>query len=57
MATHVMRRIGFVVYAEHSLVGVAAATAFEIANLVGEGAAYDMRFVSKEGGGVRSSSA
>lgn len=50
-----MRRIGFVVYPDHSLMGLAAVTAFEIANLVGDEAAYDLRFVSEHGGGVRTS--
>jgi len=50
-----MKRIGFVVYPDYSLVGLAAVTAFELANVMGERMVYDLRFVSEHGGGVRTS--
>lgn len=50
-----MRRVGFVVYPDYSLVGLAAATAFEIVNVLGDEAVYDLHFVSEHGGKVRTS--
>ena len=50
-----MKRIGFVLYPGYSLVGLAAVTVFEIANIVGDQTVYDLHFVSEHGGGVRTS--
>lgn len=50
-----MRRIGFVVYPDYSLVGLAAVTAFEIANAISDETVYDLHFISEHGGGVRTS--
>lgn len=50
-----MLRVGFVIYSGYSVMGLAAASAFEVANLVGDEAAYDIRFVSELGGPVRTS--
>lgn len=50
-----MQRIGFVVYPGYSVMGLAAVTAFEIANIVGGAPVYDIRFLSEAGGPVRTS--
>lgn len=50
-----MKRVGFVVYPDYSLVGLAAVTAFEIANDLAGATVYDLHFVSEHGGGVRTS--
>ncbi|MCX8253337.1 Transcriptional regulator GlxA family with amidase domain protein [Beijerinckiaceae bacterium RH AL1] len=50
-----MRRVGFVLYPDYSLMGLAAVTVFEVANLVGDQTYYDLHFVSERGGGVPTS--
>lgn len=48
-----MQRVGFVLYPGYSLMGLAAVPAFELANLMGEEAVYDLHFVSEHGGPIR----
>ena len=50
-----MQRLGFVIYPGCSLMGLAAAPAFEVANLIGDENIYDFHFVSEHGGPIRSS--
>ena len=50
-----MRLIGIVVYPNFRLIGLAAATVFEIANSLRDSLFYDVRIVSEGGGLVRSS--
>lgn len=50
-----MQRLGFVIYPGCSLMGLAAAPAFEVANLIGDENIYDLHFVSEHGGPIRSS--
>ncbi|WP_026596819.1 GlxA family transcriptional regulator [Methylobacterium sp. 77] len=50
-----MQRVGFVVFPGYSIMGLAAAPAFELANLVGDAPIYDIRFVSEHGGAIRTS--
>lgn len=47
-----MQRVGFVIYPGYSLMGLAAVPAFELANLVGDEAVYDLHFVSEDGGRI-----
>lgn len=49
-------RIGFVVYPNCSLMGLATSSVFEVANLVRGEKAYDMVFLSESGGLIKSSS-
>ncbi|MET0431794.1 MAG: GlxA family transcriptional regulator [Hyphomicrobium sp.] len=48
-------RIGFLIYDNCSLMGLAVSTVFEIANAVRGKSVYEMQFVSEKGGAVRSS--
>ena len=50
-----MQRVGFVIYPGYSMMGLAAAPAFELANLIGDEIVYDLHFVSEHGGPVRTS--
>ena len=50
-----MQRVGFVICPGYSLMGLAAAPAFEVANFVGDESAYDLHFVSEHGGPVGAS--
>ncbi len=50
-----MQAIGFVVFPNFQVLGFAAITVFEIANLVAKEAIYDVRLLSEHGGMVRSS--
>jgi transcriptional regulator GlxA family with amidase domain len=47
-----MQRVGFVICPGYSLMGLAAAPAFEVANLIGDESVYDLHFVSEHGGPV-----
>lgn len=51
-----MRNIGFVVYSQFQVMGLAATTVFEVANLVANEAVYSLRLVSEHGGLVPTSS-
>ncbi len=51
-----MRDIAFVVYPGYSVIALAVATAFEVANMVAGEQLYDLHFVSEVGGKVRTSS-
>jgi transcriptional regulator GlxA family with amidase domain len=50
-----MRRIGFVVFPDFQLMGLAGATAFELANDISGQPLYSMELLSENGGLVRSS--
>jgi transcriptional regulator GlxA family with amidase domain len=50
-----MQRVGFVICPGYSVMGLAAVPAFEVANFIGDEAAYDLRFVSEHGGPVGAS--
>jgi transcriptional regulator GlxA family with amidase domain len=50
-----MQRIGFVVFPGYQMMSLAAASAFEFANLVVEKAVYDVGYFSESGGLVESS--
>jgi transcriptional regulator GlxA family with amidase domain len=50
-----MQSIGFVVFPKFQVLGFAAVTAFEVANLVAKEAIYEMRLLSEQGGLVHSS--
>ncbi|WP_445680961.1 GlxA family transcriptional regulator [Radicibacter daui] len=50
-----MQRIGFVVYPDFQVIGLAAATVFEIANLVAERPVYEVHTLSEAGGQVAAS--
>jgi len=50
-----MHKIGFVVFPQFQLMGFAAITAFEMANLALETSAYEIELLSEAGGEVRSS--
>ncbi|MGX7707416.1 GlxA family transcriptional regulator [Methylobacterium sp. Gmos1] len=50
-----MQRLGFVVYPDCSVMALAAVSAFEVADLMADGATYDIHFVSERGGPVRTS--
>jgi transcriptional regulator GlxA family with amidase domain len=50
-----MQRIGFVVFPDVHVMGLAMISAFEVANLVTGEAAYEVRLLSETGGLVRSS--
>lgn len=50
-----MRDIAFVVYPGYSLMALAVATAFEIANMFAEDPPYRLHFISEAGGKVRTS--
>lgn len=50
-----MQRIGFIVYPDFQVIGLAAATVFEIANLVAERPVYEVHTLSEEGGPVPAS--
>ena len=50
-----MQRVGFVVYPGYSIMALAAVPAFEVANLAGDEATYDIHFVSEHGGPVQTS--
>jgi transcriptional regulator GlxA family with amidase domain len=51
----VMREIAFVVYPGYSVMALAVATAFEVANMLADAPPYDLHFVSETGGKVRTS--
>jgi len=51
-----MRDIAFVVYPGYSVMALAVVTAFEVANMLAEGAPYDLHFVSETGGAIKTSS-
>ncbi len=51
----IMRRMAFVVFPDFQVMSFAALSAFEMANLVGDAPAYDIRMVSEHGGRVASS--
>jgi transcriptional regulator GlxA family with amidase domain len=51
-----MRDIAFVVYPGYSVMALAVASAFEVANSMTWHPPYDLRFVSEKGGNVKSSS-
>jgi transcriptional regulator GlxA family with amidase domain len=44
-----MQRVGFVICPGYSVMGLATVPAFEVANFIGDEAAYDLRFVSEHG--------
>ena len=50
-----MQRIGFVVFAGYQVMGFAAASVFEFANLHAAEQLYEVRFLSEVGGSVRTS--
>ncbi|WP_158747591.1 GlxA family transcriptional regulator [Acidisphaera sp. L21] len=50
-----MQRVGFVSYPGVSIMGLAAIPAFELANLMGDHACYDLHFLSEHGGPIRTS--
>ncbi len=50
-----MQRIGFVVYPDFQMIGFAAATVFEVANIVNGEAIYEVNTISESGGRVSSS--
>src|SRR5262245_39166394 len=50
-----MRRIGFVVFPGYSMMGLAVASVFEVANMLAGKAAYDLKFLSEKGGPVGTS--
>lgn len=52
-----MHRVGFIVYPDFQIIGLAAATVFEIANLVSGEALYDVRILSETGGKILCSTA
>ena len=52
-----MQRIGFVVYPGFQIIGLAAATAFEVANLVNDNPVYESSVHSENGGTIRGSDA
>src|ERR1700733_6939904 len=51
-----MRDIAFVVYPGYSVMALAVATAFEVANMMADEPPYDLHFVSEGGGKVKTSS-
>jgi transcriptional regulator GlxA family with amidase domain len=50
-----MQRIGFIVFPDFQVMSFAAVSVFEIANVTGGGALYDLHFLSENGGPVRTS--
>lgn len=50
-----MLRIGFVLHPDYSVMGLAAVTVFEMANIGGPAPRYDIRFISESGGPLRTS--
>lgn len=50
-----MRDIAFVVYPGYSVMALAVVTAFEVANSMVDDPPYELRFVSEEGGHIRTS--
>ncbi len=48
-----MRRIGLIVFPDFQLIGLTAATVFELANAVHGSGAYDVSIISENGGPVR----
>jgi len=52
-----MQRVGFIIYPGFQIIGLAASTAFEIANLVAQTQLYDVSVVSETGGTVSGSDA
>ena len=52
-----MQRIGFVVFAGYQVMGFAAASVFEFANLSAKERLYDVRVMSEDGTPVASASA
>ena len=50
-----MQRVGFVVFPGYSVMALAAAPAFEVANLAGDAATYELHFVSEHGGPIHTS--
>ena len=52
-----MQRVGFIIYPSFQLISLAAATAFEIANLVSESPIYDVSIRSEHGGTITGSAA
>jgi transcriptional regulator GlxA family with amidase domain len=51
-----MRDIAFIVYPGYSVMALAVAAAFEVANMMADEPAYDLHFVSETGGRVKTSS-
>lgn len=51
-----MRRIGFVVYPEFSVMALAVVSAFETVNVFADEPAYELCFVSEQGGPIKTSS-
>lgn len=49
-------RIGFLIYPDCSLMGLAVTSVFELANLVRGAGSYEMQFLSETGGPIKSSS-
>jgi transcriptional regulator GlxA family with amidase domain len=52
-----MQRVGFIVYPGFQIIGLAAATAFEVANLVSDTPVYEVSVCSESGGTIRGSDA
>ena len=52
-----MQRVGFIVYPDFQIIGLAAATVFEFANLANEASVYDVRTLSEGGGKIAGSGA
>lgn len=52
-----MQRVGFIVYPGFQIIGLAAATAFEVANLVSDPPVYEVSVHSESGGTIRGSDA
>ena len=51
-----MRDIAFVIYPGYSVMALAVATAFEVANMVADEPPYELHFISETGGKVKTSS-
>ena len=47
-----MQRIGFIVYPGFQVIGLAASTVFEIANIANEAPIYQVDILSEDGGKV-----
>jgi len=50
-----MQRVGFILYPRFQIIGFAAVTVFEFANLCSKAPIYDLHFVSEKGGMLESS--
>jgi len=48
-----VREIAFIVHPDYSMMALAVVMAFEVANSVAEGSAYELHFVSETGGKIR----